>query len=79
MMKKVMTTVLLVALAVVGGCSGVLMNAHYSTLLDKTVALSDETLARWDSLDPNAQRSSFAGQNAVLHRIQDARNGQEGK
>ena len=65
---------LLLALCV-GGCSGLIANATYSQLIDKTAALSDETLGRWPVLDANQQRAAFAGQNAVLHRIQDAKNG----
>ena len=43
-MKKLMIVVLL-ALALTG-CSGVMMNAEYSQLLDKTTALSAETALR---------------------------------
>ncbi len=76
--------VILAVAAVLGavalpGCSGLLANATYSALIDKTVALSDETLARWPTLDANQQAAAFAGQNAVLHRLQDAKNGVEGK
>ncbi len=43
-MKKFIFVVLIVAM--LAGCSGVIMNAEYSQLLDKTAALSGETATR---------------------------------
>jgi len=39
--------VLAVLIVLLAGCSGVIMNAEYSQLLDKTAALSAETADVW--------------------------------
>jgi len=72
--------VLLVLLVVCAGCSGVWMNAEYSQLLDKTVALSKETAARAEagSLTEADMKASLTVQAAVWQRFKDARDGKAG-
>ena len=71
-----------VVLAVVlGGCSGVILNAQYSQLLDETTALSVETARRAEDgrLDPNDMARALKAQAGVWQRFQDARDGRESK
>jgi hypothetical protein len=78
-MKRV-AVVMLVVLVVCGGCSGVWMNAEYSQLLDKTVALSKETAdrAQAGTLTEAEMKASLTGQAAVWQRFKDARDGKAG-
>lgn len=60
------------------GC-GVIMNAQYSELLDKTVALSAETAerAKADELSEAQMVEALELQAGVWKRFQDAREGRE--
>ena len=71
--------VLLVPAVLLAGCSGVLLNAEYSQLLDETAAVSAETARRADAgtLDPNEMVTALKAQAGVWARFQDARDGRE--
>jgi len=75
-MRRWIAVVLLAAL-LLPGCSGVIMNAEYSRLLDQTVVIADEIAKR-------AEAGSFTSQEMIdalrweakeWHRFQDARDG----
>ncbi len=75
---------LVVALAVlpfVAGCGGVIMNAEYSALLDKTVALSVETSTRAKTHDLTEEQmiEALVRQSETWVRFQDARDGKAGE
>lgn len=74
-MKRLMFVVLFAA--VLGGCSGVMLNAEYSQLLDETAALSRETADRAAAgkLDPNQMSAALTYQAGVWQRFRDARDG----
>lgn len=87
-MKSKATVPLLISLScvwllaitiVIGGCNGVIMNAQYSELLDRTVALSAETAERAteDKLSKQEMVQSLQIQASVWKRFQDAREGKE--
>ena len=67
----------LVVLPFLAGCSGVIMNAEYSTLLDKTVALSVETATRAKTHDLTEEQMTEAlvRQSETWVRFQQARDG----
>ena len=73
-MRRAIPLVLVLALFLPPGC-GVVMNATYSQLVDKTCALGDDNLARWPTLDGNQQRQAFVGINTAFHNLRDARDG----
>jgi len=74
----------MIVIALVGlmlaGCSGVVMNAKYSALLDKFVVLSqaDATMALNKQMDANDMTSALVDQYAMFKQIQDARDGVDG-
>ena len=70
----------LIAVAIVlvvglSGCNGVQLNAQYKTLLSQTSALSDATVAKWDTLTPAQQKQAVTGQAQTWHKFLDASNG----
>ena len=74
-MKKLVCLLLLGLL--VSGCSGVLLNAEYSQLLDETAALSVETAARAQDgrLDANQMAEALRLQADVWQKFRAARDG----
>ena len=82
MRQYVWGVVFAVVLAVVlAGCSGVVMNAEYSQLLDRTAALSAETATRAErgQLDANGMKEALRAQADVWQMFVDARDGKESK
>ena len=75
-MKKLLA-VLCVLAVLCAGCSGVLMNAQYATLLDKTVAFSSEVSARASAgtLTPDEMKQALAQEAALWRAFQAARDG----
>ena len=75
-MKRTALVLLLVAV-LLGGCSGVILNAEYSLLLDRTVALSAETATRAGAgqLSEADMTKALKAQAATWQRFQDARDG----
>jgi len=71
----------LLCLVLLSGCSGVLMNAQYSTLLDQTVAVSKETAVRADAgqLTSVEMVAALKVQASVWQRFKDARDGKAGE
>jgi hypothetical protein len=61
------------------GCNGVYMNAPYSTLLDKTVALAGETSqrAQADQLSPAEMKQALASEYESWVKFQNARDGKK--
>ena len=59
------------------GCNGVVLNAEYSDLLDRTTALSAETANRAEDgqLTPEQMTSHLVKQAGVWQRFKDARDG----
>lgn len=78
-MKRIACVLLLVLM--VGGCSGVIMNAEYSQLLDRAAVLSSESVRRYEAgqLDPNETLSVLQKQAQSWRQLQDARDGRESK
>jgi len=74
--KRLLLLALLCSVAA-AGCSGVILNAEYSQLLDETTALSVETAARAQrgDLDPNEMVEALTAQAQVWKRFRDARDG----
>lgn len=70
---------LLVLAVVLAGCSGVVMNAKYATLLDKTCALSAQTaqLADSNQLTPDQMKSALRGQAQTWKLFVYARDGKD--
>jgi len=74
-MKRILTTVLCGLM--LAGCSGVIMNAEYSSKLDETAALSAglaEDAAR-GKLDPNEMRTALKYNADAWKCFQSARDG----
>jgi uncharacterized lipoprotein YmbA len=69
--------VLAVLIVLLAGCSGVIMNAEYSQLLDKTAALSAETARRAEAgnLTPPEMVDALKAQADVWQKFKDARDG----
>ena len=67
----------LVVLPVVAGCSGVIMNAEYSELLDKTCALSAETAtrAKTGQMSESDMAEALTKQAQTWRKFKDARDG----
>lgn len=78
-MKRLLVVSLV--LLVLSGCSGVWMNSTYSSLLDRTAAVSAETAARADAgkLTPDEMKQALADQAVVWQRFRDARDGRDSK
>ena len=74
-MKKL--TIAVILLVVLGGCSGVWMNAEYSQLLDETVAMSLETAGRAEAgrLTADQMARALRLQAETWQRLQMARDG----
>ncbi|MCD4699556.1 MAG: hypothetical protein K8R91_03170 [Phycisphaerae bacterium] len=70
----------LVILPVVAGCGGVIMNAEYSALLDKTTALSTETALRAGdgALTTEQMKVALLKQAETWQKFKDARDGKDG-
>lgn len=82
--NRLLVLCLLAALAVLPflvGCCGVIMNAEYSALLDKTVALSTEasTRAKTHDLTEEQMIEALVRQSEIWVRFQDARDGKAGE
>ncbi len=71
----------LVVLPFVAGCGGVIMNAEYSQLLDKTCALSAETAARatMGELSEAEKTAALNKQAETWQKFKDARDGKAGE
>ena len=72
------TLMVLMALAVLlAGCSGVVLNAEYSQLLDQTAALSAETARRAEAgeLSPDEMVAALKAQAETWQRLRHARDG----
>ncbi len=77
-MKILMMILMIVLLAAVAaGCSGVVLNAEYSQLLDKTVATYDDIAARAEanSLSPSEMQRALSASAQTWHRFRNARDG----
>jgi hypothetical protein len=76
MRKTMILVLLLAALVATAGC-GVMMNAQYSQVLDRTVALSAETASRAEhgSLTFDEAKAALALQARTWKLFQDARDG----
>lgn len=79
MRRTILTVVLL--LVMVPGCSGVILNAEYSQLLDETSAWTREVArrARAGQLDPNIMSDALHYSATHWERFQDARGGRKSK
>ena len=77
-MKKLM--ILALVGLMLAGCSGVVMNPEYSTLLDKFVVLmeADATMALNKQMDANDMTSALVDHYSMVKQIQDARDGVDG-
>jgi len=75
-----MVMVMVLMVVVMGGCSGVWMNAEYSQLLDETEALSTESARRAEAAEFTTEQmvEALKMQASVWGRFQDARDGQKG-
>jgi len=71
---------IIVAALLVGGCSGVIMNAEYSQLLDETAALSAETADRAEqgTLAPEEMAQALRLQARTWQLLVEARDGKDG-
>ena len=71
---------IIVAALLVGGCSGVIMNAEYSQLLDETAALSAETADRAEQgkLSSEEMAQALRLQATAWQKFRDARDGKDG-
>ena len=69
--------VLMLAVLMVAGCSGLIANAKYSALIDATVAVSDTATTRAVAGDMSGDDMVRALQadNTSWHNIQNAKNG----
>jgi uncharacterized protein YcfL len=78
-MKRIVALSLLLVLCV--GCSGVIMNASYSKLLDQTAALSQETADRAvaGTLSPDDMKAALVSQAAVWQHFRAGRDGKAGE
>jgi uncharacterized protein YceK len=76
MMQRVLI-LLIVAALLTAGCSGVIMNAKYSSLLDQTAALSQDTADRATAgtLTPDDMKTSLVLQASIWQQFRNARNG----
>ena len=74
---KVWLAVACFMVAMMLGCSGVIMNAQYSSLLDETAAWSANMAARdtAGSLTPEQKSEALQGNAALWERFRDARDG----
>lgn len=63
--------------AAMAGCSGVVLNAQYSQLLDRTAALSAETARRADAnaLTGDQMKQALDAQAGAWAKFRDARDG----
>lgn len=75
-MKKMLIVVVLAGV-LLAGCSGVMMNARYSMLLDKTCAISAETAARAQAgtLTEMDKTAALVKQAETWRLFKDARDG----
>lgn len=78
-MKRIAFVLLILAL--LPGCSGVILSAKYSDLLDTTAALSAETARRAAGGELTAEQiqQSLDRQAATWRLFQDARDGKAGE
>ena len=76
-MNRVIALLLMAVL--LSGCSGVMMNAEYSNLLDQTVAMSDAAAvrAKAGTLDNESMIRCLELQALTWRRFQDARDGEK--
>jgi hypothetical protein len=79
-MKRLMIVALVGLMLASAGCSGVIMNAKYSALLDTFVVetKTDATLALNKKLDANDMISALIDHYARAKEIQDERDGVDG-
>ena len=79
-MKKLLI-VLVLGAVLLGGCSGVIMNARYATLLDQTVALSGDTAAKAQAgtLTDAQKTEALVKQAETWKLFQSARDGKAAK
>jgi len=70
---------LIVCVCLMSGCSGVIVDAQYSALLDRTAALAAETAARADAgkLSPAEMTAALDAQAKTWALFQDARDGKD--
>ena len=75
-MRTLLATFLAFAL-ILSGCSGVLLNAEYSQLLDRTAAWTNEAADRAEAsrLDPNDMARALRISADHWRKFQDARDG----
>jgi len=75
-MKRVLIVAAVLAV-LLAGCSGVILNAEYTALLDRTAAISAETAARAEAgeLDSAQMARALRAQAEVWRRFQLAREG----
>jgi len=76
MMNRLLAVVLALVV-LLSGCSGVVLNAEYSWLLDSTATLSAETARRAETggLTHEQMIAALKAQAEVWQRFQDARDG----
>jgi len=80
-MKKILIVLLLVVLLfALCGCSGVIVNAKYSALIDRTVAYSDVIAEKAEKgeLTQEQMVKALKWQAGVWHAIKDAKDGKAG-
>ena len=78
-MKRFLLSLLVVLL--LAGCNGVILNAEYSQLLDRTAALSAETARRAEAggLSPAEMTTALSAQAKVWQQFKDAKDGRAGE
>ena len=76
-MKKLLLLLMLVLF--LSGCSGVIMNAEFSELLDKTCAISDETAnrAQQGELTQSQMKDALVKQAMTWRLFKNARDGKK--
>jgi hypothetical protein len=79
-MKKAIVALVLVVL-LLPGCSGVLVNAEYSQLIDRTAVLMNESAVRAEAgkLTPEEMAKHLRYSADAWQKIRDARDGVESK
>ena len=80
-MKRILLVLLLfVLLFALCSCSGIIVNAKYSTLIDRTVAYSDVIAEKAEKgeLTKEQMVKALKWQSQVWHAIKDAKDGKAG-
>lgn len=75
--RNILFVAVLIASLLFVGCSGVIMNAEYSTLLDRTCAIANEVDKRAQTGELNEEQMKYLlhQHNLAWHAFKDARDG----